>query len=366
MTGLPVKNRMRPLRMRPWRTLPLHVFIVVFLATTAITATRAHAEIRMLFFGDVMVGRRIETIIQEYGIPHFFTDVTVLPDGRSIHDFHLVSANLEGAVTDGGRHFPPVYPYDFAFPPERIAALTEAGITYFSIANNHLYDQGEIGVESTRRLLSELEIAYSGDVDSVVGDYSVTTVEVAGFTVALVGLSEVYRPLDRNAVIALLEEVEPTVDLMVVNIHWGVEYEHLPRKHQRDMAIILSRAGADMIIGHHPHVTQGIEFVGNVPVFYSLGNFIFDQAFSEEVRQGYAVAVVWDVQKGFVTGSIDLHPYRADSYVPYWLADDERNRRLSQLAEWSFGTPELKGQIRAGRIVLKTPFNARVHALLAE
>ncbi len=306
----------------------------------------------MLFFGDVMVERRIETIIEEKGISHFFSSVAILPDGRGIADFDLVSANLEGAITAEGEHFPPVYPYDFAFPPERIAALHEQGITHFTIANNHLFDQGTDGVESTRQFLTDLGIDHSGELDSVVSEKSVTVIDVAGKSVAMVGISEVYRPLDRQAVMELIHEASPQADATIVNIHWGVEYEQIPRKHQRDMAIILARSGADLVVGHHPHVSQGIEFVGTTPVFYSLGNFIFDQAFNEEVRQGLAVAFTGDIHEGVLTGHIDLFPYRADGYVPRWLQEDERSARLDQLAEWSFTTDSVKEEIRRGRIAL--------------
>jgi hypothetical protein len=330
------------------RVVPVGLFGFIFLFFFGSTG---FAEINMLFFGDVMVERRIETIIQEKGIPHFFSGVTTLPDGRYITDFDLVSANLEGAVTEGGEHYPPVYPYDFAFPPERIEALKEQGITYLTIANNHLFDQGADGVASTRRFLTDLEIDHSGDLDSVVSEESVVLIGVGDKRVAMVGLSEVYRPLDRQAVMDLLGEVDSRVDATVVNIHWGVEYEHIPRKHQRDMAIILARSGVDLIVGHHPHVSQGVEFVGKTPVFYSLGNFIFDQGFNDEVRQGLAVAFTGDIVEGVLTGHIDLFPYRAEGYVPRWLQPDERTDRLGQIAEWSCATDSVKEEIRRGRIV---------------
>lgn len=305
----------------------------------------------LLFFGDVMVGRRLEPFITEHGVDALFDGVRTLRDGSALRDLDLVSANLEGAITVDAELAPPVYPYDFAFAPERIALLRDNGISFFTIANNHLYDQGPAGVASTRRFLDQLGIGFSGDVDRVVSPHSVTIIERRGVRLGMVGLSEVYNPLKRDEVRALLVELEARVDVTIVNIHWGVEYEYEPRSHQRDMAIILEQSGADLIIGHHPHVTQGIELINDTPVFYSLGNFLFDQAFSREVQEGYAVRVGIDgTESGAVVRTIRLEPYRAVDSVPRWHVGDTRVERLTILADRSFGPDTLKAAVRSGTI----------------
>lgn len=363
--------------------------LLLFAAASTIVVAESgvpSTTVDLVFFGDIMVGRRIESLILDYGADHFLSGVSLLPNGQPLGAFDLVSANLEGAITAGGEKAPPVYPYDFAFPPERIAALRDGGISFVTIANNHLYDQGHDGVASTRRYLTELGIDHSGDLDRLVSDHSVTYIERNGVTFGMIGLSEVYGPLNRDEVRHLVAETDAAVDLTIVNVHWGVEYEHQPRRHQRDMARILVWSGADLVIGHHPHVTQGVEVVDGVPVCYSLGNFIFDQAFSDEVQQGYAVAVTLEVEApkgasthpptgasthppsdasthsptgaagfqgatsfrgasavrgespGFaISGRLSILPYRAGAYVPRWLTGDERTARLRRIAAWSYG-----------------------------
>lgn len=316
---------------------------------TAVVAPPPVAEKRgfsAIFFGDMMLERRLEEVIAESGAGWLFDGVRRLPDETPLESFDIASANLEGAVTEGGVHGAPVYPYDFAFSPERVAVAIEAGFNYFTIANNHLWDQGEEGVVSTRRVLDDLGVRFSGDVDTRVTDRSIISIDIDTTLVALIGLSGVYRALDGDAVRRLVTEAAARSDFTIVNVHWGVEYEHLAHPSQRALAQLLVESGADLVIGHHPHVVQGVDLIDGVPVFYSLGNFVFDQTFSEATQEGLAVRV-------HATDELveaELFPFRSVGYQPRWRTGPDRAAALEQIAAWSFVEDEYRVQLREGRI----------------
>ena len=92
----------------------------------------------------------------------------------------------------------------------------------------------------------------------------------------------------------IISVLASATDMVIVNMHWGREYEHQYNKRQQEIAQALVDRGADMIIGHHPHVVQGMEIYHNKPIFYSLGNFIFDQYFSADTQEELAVEAVID------------------------------------------------------------------------
>ena len=100
------------------------------------------------------------------------------------------------------------------------------------------------------------------------------------------------NPITLKAIQPLIDRAVAEARHLIVNIHWGAEYQELSNDHQRDLARELIDAGADAIIGHHPHVVEEIEVYKDKPIFYSLGNFVFDQYFSIPTQQGLAVGVV--------------------------------------------------------------------------
>ena len=96
-------------------------------------------------------------------------------------------------------------------------------------------------------------------------------------------------PLYKENVLEDIAAVRDEVDVVILTLHWGIEYQHLPESYQSQMAKDFIDAGADVIIGHHPHCIQGVETYHGGLIFYSLGNFIFDQDWSLQTRQGLAL-----------------------------------------------------------------------------
>ena len=294
-------------------------------------------KIKIAFWGDLMIDRHVKTKIDKYGVDYLFTKIATSSQWQDAAASDLMIANLEGAVTDSGEHYPPTMAYDFAFVPERVAELKNYGFNAFTIANNHLADQGENGIIETDKNLEKLGFFYFGCADRQTGKCSSAIKKIGNKNVGFVGASMVYGQLDETELLVAIKELASNTDLTIVEIHWGTEYKHQFDKVQQDLAHKIVDAGADVIIGHHPHVVQGMEIYepkrattngahANIKkgiIFYSLGNFIFDQYFSADTQEGLAVAITLTTNYSPVTAVAGEGS--SSENVP--LAHDDRNGR---------------------------------------
>ena len=252
-------------------------------------------------------------------------------ENKFFSGYDIISANLEGAVTDNGNHYSPVNYYDFAFSPNRINELKDYGFNYFSSANNHFSDQGQKGVEETRQNLNALNFNFSGSTDSKIDTYSRKDMVISNKKIAMIALSMVYHDFDLEAAKKMVNEAKETSDLVVINIHWGNEYQHQFSKHQQTIGHALVDSGADLIIGHHPHVTQGMEIYKDKIIFYSLGNFIFDQYFSSDTQEELAIGL--DFNKTATT--ISIFPLKSEKSAPRLMNETEKKIFLKKFVSWS-------------------------------
>lgn len=298
--------------------------------------------LRALFFGDLMLDRHVGEKIKKDGLDHLFSRLTK----DFFAGFDLVGANLEGAVTDSGGHYPPVMSYDFAFHPDLIAELKEYNFNFFNIANNHLSDQGERGIVETGENLEKSDYVYFGCADKKIGDCSFAIAEFRGKKIGLVGFSMVYGLLDEAGAEKTISDLASVTDIVIVNIHWGREYEHNFNITQKSLAHKLIDAGADAIIGHHPHVVQGMDLYGGKPIFYSLGNFIFDQYFSSDTQEGLALALEISDREM----AINLYPFKSKLSRPELMAEDEKKIFFDKFLKWSKLEDKTAAQIKIGRL----------------
>lgn len=304
-------------------------------------------KIRLLFFGDLMLDRHVGEKIAARGPDHLFAALAT-SSAIDFFAYDLVSANLEGAVTDGGAHYPPLNAYDFAFAPELIAGLKNYNFSFFNLANNHLADQGERGIIETEKNLNELGFYFSGCADGRTGECGSTKLRMRNLELGMAGFSLVYRLPAEEEMIGIVAELASTTDLVVVNTHWGAEYEHGFNLTQQRLARALIEAGADIIIGHHPHVVQGMEIYEGKPIFYSLGNFIFDQYFSAATQEGLAVGITLDGENM----AIELLPFRSKSSQPSLMPEKEKDEFLTKFIGWSDLDDELSERIKNGFLPL--------------
>lgn len=305
-------------------------------------------EFKFLFFGDVMLDRNVAKILEsktlsdllsglrETGLDHFANK-------------DIISANLEGAVTNNGAHYSPVNLYDFAFKSEHVKEFKEYNFNYFALANNHFSDQGKLGIDETRDNLKAMDFYFSGSADAKIDDFSRTDIEIDGQKVAMISLSMVYNHFDKIKALDLVSKAKEETQLVLINIHWGNEYQHFFNKYQQEVAYYLIGAGADIIVGHHPHVVQGMEVYEGVPIFYSLGNFIFDQYFSPETQEGLALDLVVSSENI----KIKLMPHRSIRSAPRFMDDSERVAFFTKYSLWSEVSEEIKEELKLGELVIK-------------
>lgn len=332
----------------------------------------------MLFSGDMMLDRHVGEKIKSAsssaaGLDNIFGNLASSTDGGFFSGYDLVACNLEGAVTDNGAHYAPANAYDFAFAPELIGGLKKYNFNFFNLANNHFSDQGERGIMETRKNLDALDFDYVGCKDKQTGVCSSKIIEVAGKKIGMAGFSMVYGQFNLQEAEKIVSDLASSTDLVIVNIHWGVEYQHQFNKTQEKIGHALLDAGADIIIGHHPHVAQGMEIYHGKPIFYSLGNFVFDQYFSPDTQEGLAVSIDVDFSKdndSLQSGStaliaigdygagaseiaISLFPIKSKASQVELMTGDDKEEFLRKFAGWSKVDEKYKEQINSGRILLK-------------
>jgi len=271
-------------------------------------------SIKLLFFGDMMLDRHVGEKINKYGLDYLLSKIN---EGDFNSSYDIISANLEGAVTDNGGHYKPDNAYDFAFNPKLIQELKNYNFNFFNLANNHLSDQGRIGVEETYKNLSNLGFYYSGCQDAYLSinttspeiilggsmpilDYnncSDIVLNIKNKKIAFLGISLVYNNIAEVDILDRIIKLKENSDVVIVNIHFGNEYQGQANNRQEVLARKMVDSGADIIIGHHPHVIQNYEIYKERPIFYSLGNFIFDQYFSAETQEGLAIKIILSDEK---------------------------------------------------------------------
>jgi len=248
-------------------------------------------EIKILFVGDVMMARKVENKIRENNKNFLYPFVNFLKYFKS---FDYIVANLEGPISEKGVRVGSKY--SFRMNPKVTIALSRANINILNLANNHIFDYGKVAFEETLKNLDKNKIKYFGN------SYEPLIIEENGTKIGFLGFSDFFKHLEAKegkigiAVInenisEIIKKVKKKVDILIVSFHWGEEYKKFANEKQRKLAKTVIDAGADLIIGHHPHVIQNIEKYKNKFIFYSLGNFVFDQDFSKETMIGGGVEV---------------------------------------------------------------------------
>lgn len=216
----------------------------------------------------------------------------ISPAVRSfLREFDVVFANLECALPGGGGQIA-VEPRVVA-TSDLVRAVKAAGFDVVALGNNHAFDCLEPGFERLRQLLGELDLVHFGAGRNLDEAAAPAVLDVNGLRLAFIGAvderSGALQLADREqAGVALIDldrltrqigELRQQTDHVIVSLHWGEERFFVPSPVQIEQAHTLADAGASLILGHHPHVLQGMEIHHGVPIIYSLGNFIADEVF---------------------------------------------------------------------------------------
>ncbi|MEK7453039.1 MAG: CapA family protein [Patescibacteria group bacterium] len=302
----------------------------------------SNKDIRILFLGDLMLDRDVREKINKNSLEYILGS---LFKKHFFDDYDIISANLEGSVTNGGEHYAPEKKFDFAFLPETVSELKKYNFSFFNLANNHFFDQGSRGEIETRKNLEKAGFSFSGCRDGVIGECSSKIFNLDGKIIGMVGFS-VFGSFNIENAKDIITTLKKETDIIIVNVHWGEEYNINQNEKQKDLAYKFIDAGADIIIGHHPHVVQGIEIYKGKVIFFSLGNFIFDQYFSDETQTGLAVEVIFKKEKPI----FKLHPLNLKFIRADLMEGDERIAFLKEIANRSFGSDALKIKISFGEL----------------
>ncbi len=210
----------------------------------------------------------------------------------------ILFGNLESMISDQGRDMGGKY--SFRAPPKMIEGLILADFDIMSIANNHSFDWGLEALLDTKNRLAEVGIK---PVGGGVNPYRPVFIESGDQTFAFIAHSQLGAPgwigTETEPGIAIYDEdklkksIEKSqkADLVIFSIHYGIEYQQVPSQNQKYLSRRAVDMGVDLVIGHHPHVIQPVEEYKDGLIAYSLGNFVFDQGFSEETMEGLLLEV---------------------------------------------------------------------------
>jgi len=290
----------------------------------------------LLFVGDIMLDRNVEALMNKKGDNYPFEKIK---DFLNNQDF--VAANLEGPIVSKPNNFDE-HAVQFAFAPTADDLLQANHINLVSLANNHTLNMGQKGLLETRDFLQTDKIV-------AVGDPLLCTKDYIKDNLIFFGLNKTFAAVcPDDEIIKLIKDIKQKNPdkFLIAFMHWGNEYKIVNSKSQQDLGHKMIDAGADLIIGSHPHVVQNIELYKNKLVFYSLGTFIFDQYFSKNVQQGLAISLEINNNKQVYT----IYPIQSAKSQPSLMADEAKAKFLIDLAARS--NKELSDKIKAGEIII--------------
>jgi len=286
-----------------------------FEATAGQNFPKKEKPITLIFVGDIMLDRGVEWAIQKYGQGDWkFPFLKISSDLRGAD---ILFGNLEGPISDKGVRVGSIY--SFRNDPKAIEGLEFAGFDILSVANNHIFDYGRAAMEDTFKRLKEVEVDCLGGGFNEKEAYSPRIKEIKGMKIAFLAYTNLGTPYwsakgERSGIAWLnkenlekgIKKAKENADLVIVSMHFGEEYQSKSNLEQKYFAHLAIDSGADLVIGHHPHVVQEVDEQSSSSRFanarviekykekyiaYSLGNFIFDQNFSEETMKGLMLKV---------------------------------------------------------------------------
>lgn len=295
------------------------------------------------FVGDIQFSGKVAELLEKNGYNYPFAKL-----GSMFQDDDLTIGNLETPVTHGGTSAADKT-YVYKSSPKALQAMAAAGFDGVNLANNHILDQGVEGLVDTLSYLKDYGIAHTGAGMNAEEAYEPAYFERKGMKIALLGFSRVVpvaswkadgnragvaEAYDPTRAAAAIQEAKKKADLVIVAAHWGVERVSTPNADQTRLAHAFVDAGADLVIGGHPHVLQGLEYYKGKWIAYSTGNFIFTRSTNEET---WKTAVFQASCSRDAACSMKLIPYEAALGQAVPMLDDANRLLLEQMAKLSPG-----------------------------
>lgn len=334
--------------------------LLCLLICVHLCASVAHSQTATLAaIGDVLLDRGVAKQIRAHGTNYPFQHAAPLLRGADI-----TFGNLECPLATRGQKV--LKPFSFKADPAFAPCLNDAGFDIISLSNNHTLDCGRIGLQETMATLQSRQIRWCGAGNNRTLAEAPTILTVRGLRVAFVGFCE-FVPEgvflnDEKPSIALAddERVRYTIqnarrqaDVVIVSYHGGIEYQNRPSARQKQFARLVAKAGADLVLGHHPHVLQGVEILSGAKgrrcvVAYSLGNFLFD-APGRFVKATEDTAIFRCTLDKSGVRSAWFTPMKIEKARPRPARPDEAKLALSRLSKWC---AELGTKMKQGKLIL--------------
>jgi len=261
-------------------------------------------SVNLIFVGDIMLSRFVgDKIKTENNWSWPFLKIA-----DYLKQADLTVGNLESPISNRGIKVGSIY--SFRADPGVVAGLNLAGFDILSVANNHIGDYTRTAMEDTLNILKANNINYIGGGFNENEAHSAVVKEIKGLKIAFLAytaLGAKYTEaqsensgiawLNQERMVGDVKAAKENSDFVVVFVHFGEEYQKKANAFQKNIAHIAIDSGASLVIGHHPHVVQEIEQYKNGYIAYSLGNFVFDQLFSEDTMTGLILKVILNNKK---------------------------------------------------------------------
>lgn len=316
-------------------------------------------ELVFLAGGDVNMGRGLgQKLLKDPSYDPFREVAPVFAEAD------LIFVNLESQLSDqDGETQSPSNRLIFTGPPEGAAALARAGVDVVSLANNHAWDYGRQAFLETMENLERAGVAYSGVSRESGKQYQPTILRHEGWSVALFSVTHIWNqgPINEHAGVhhvawarydllsKHLKAARKEHDVVLVSYHGGAEYVDVPMLWTKEFVRAVMLAGVDAVIGHHPHIPQGIEWFGDRPVLYSLGNFVFPMH-RDHVWTGtsFLAKLSFKRTQSGIERSLDACPYHILGHVPMRFEGKAKAARERQLESYLKRTSLGLGGVRLG------------------
>ncbi len=246
----------------------------------------------LLFGGDVYLS---DYVLNAYDAAGGISGVLDEGIRREIAESDIFMVNQEFPFTDRGEQTAGKE-FTFRIPPARVNILKEMGADIVTMANNHILDFGAVGITDSIAALDSAGIRHVGAGENLEQASRLEVMEAGGMKVGFLGTSRVYMDsswaagsshpgvfstYDPGRALEAIRQAKSQCDYLVVYVHWGVEKAAEPQEYQRTMGREYIDAGADLVVGSHPHVLQEIEYYNGKPIVHSLGNFVFGSSIPE-------------------------------------------------------------------------------------
>lgn len=300
--------------------------------------------VTLLFAGDVLLSDHVLNAYDKAGGIQGVLDEGIR---KQIRGADIFMVNQEFPFSSRGAAVADKQ-YTFRLPPSRVNLLKEMGIDVVTLANNHILDFGTDPLVDSGTTLDVAGIDYVGAGENLERAKKLLLRRVNGTTIGYLGASRVYmdaswaatagRPgvfstYDPRDLVAEIEAAREVCDYLVVYVHWGIERDTKPQEYQRTLAMNYIDAGADLVVGSHPHVLQGVEYYNGKPILYSLGNFVFGSSIPST-----ALLKVELSEERHGGSTISLIPCTSSAgYTSLVTEEDKVKQFYQRMEELSFG-----------------------------